>query len=327
MRLEWSYNPPPSPPQGKGLMNTYWVTGKKMSTGETTLNPFQRLKQAASLSPSASPSPSRPTTPPLQCTTSSPATLQPPVPRNMSRAVSPKPDEWPQADRRLSRPEPERARPRSSTLPTIDVNTAQLINGVMETRHGSISGAGCPFSRLEGDISPATPRNRVGSTNASSEFISRHNSLVSEFNLLRIRESVCLPLPPISETNPSQLALFAAFADDNARQARRLADWAAELARTAIRGRGSREGSAEVEPFPTEGTSVDPHQPNQPPEERSRTEPETEAAKQPDGAAPSSTAAAVDTSTVAVTSAAMGTSKSSAAASVNHSSKSNCVVM
>ena len=300
-------------------MTTYWVTGKKTSSGETMLNPFQRLKQD-SPSTSGSPCPSRPFSPTQFTTKGSPATLQIPTPRT-SRAVSPKPDEWPQADRRLSRPEPERPRPRSSTLPTIDVNTAQVINGLMESRHGSLPGPslGCPFSIQDGNISvsasPATPRNRVGSNDTASDFLSRHNSLVSEFNLLRIRESVCLPLPPISETDPSQLALFAAFADDNARQARRLADWAAELARTAVRTREAREESAEGDPFPTEGSSVDPHappqqnQPSHPPPEQQSSQPKTEVPEQPKDTALGSRGAA-DTS-VATTS----------------SSKSNCLVM
>jgi len=82
---------------------------------------------------------------------------------------------------------------------------------------------------------------------------------MSEFNIMQVRNSISGVLPTIAEGGTSQLAVFAALADDNARQARRLADWAAELARVAVR---SREGSLErSDPsFPPEGTSVDPHE-------------------------------------------------------------------
>ncbi len=234
------------PAQGKGLMNTFWVPGKKVkdSDDETMLNPFQRLRaERPALVHSPSPSP-----PPASHT----LVVQP---RGLPRA-SPKPDEWPEAERRLSR----EGRQRSGTLPTLGVSPS-LISQARRMRHGSLNHVVPPSSLVASGTSTPVP-------GGTRDVMSRNNSIASdvrsleEFNLLRLRESISFPLPTISEASHSQLAVFAAAADETARQARRLADWAAELARAAAR----RESSVDVSypPCPDgvpphlEGTPVDP---------------------------------------------------------------------
>lgn len=222
-------------------MNTYWVTDKKVHEGgdEPVLNPFQRLR----LSPKPALVPSSPpaTTPP-------PTTQQRFFPQTrVLPKVFPKPDEWPEADRRLSTD----TRQRSGTLPTLEV-PARVVPHPRTTRHGSLNHIVAPPSLLHPTPSDTgTPRLSV------TRDTSRSNSIISvqesEYNLLRLRESIALQLPTISEAVPSQLAIFAAAAEENARNARRLADWAAELARAAAR----RESSVDVG-FPLlEGTPVD----------------------------------------------------------------------
>ena len=218
------------PLQGKGLLSTYWVTEKKaVDNQEETmlmLNPFQRLRQSRSTSSH-----------PL-CSTH-PAIAQPQSfitpPKAVSQMAFPKPDEWPEANRRLSMD----VRHRSDTIPTIEVPLSEL-------HHSNES------------------RASIGSCNYPQR--SRSSSIVSESNL---RDSTACPLPTIAEASPLQLAVFVALAnenarqadenarqaDENARQARQLADWAAELTRR------SSEGS--IDPSHTdihhlEGTPVDP---------------------------------------------------------------------
>ena len=217
-------------------MTTYWVTGKRSpdnSVSEETLNPFQRSRQSLEQSRPTSPTPKN----------SQNSFLTPPA--RPLRASSPGPDDWPQAERRLSRSEQERGRQRSSTLPSINVVGTDLL----KNRHGSIIPiCGTPLSTLQ--------QANVGSRDRVNSDLNSVRSM-SEFNIMQVRNSISGVLPTIAEGSTSQLAVFAALADDNARQARRLADWAAELARVAAR---SREGSLERNDpsFPPEGTSVDP---------------------------------------------------------------------
>ena len=258
-------------------MTTFWVTAKKNceETEQTMLNPLQRLRQthkphevSQGLCQSHPPSPPN-----------SHSFLTQPVHPRLRRAPSPKPDEWPEADRRLSRTEYGHPRQRSCTVPTVDILAAD-VGMVMGTRHGSI---GTPFAasrqdyltpRHEVDQFPQSPFNlsRAGSVVEQLLPRSRNDSIASEFNLLRVRDSMSFPLPTIKEASPSELAVFAALADQNARQARKLADWAAELARAVAK---SREGSTELE-LPPEGTPVDPPQPPQ-------LKSDTTTAKKPEG--------------------------------------------
>ncbi len=236
-------------------MYTYWVTDKKVpdSTDETMLNPFQRLRLSSkpALVPSSPPVSSPP---PMSHTLFN-------QPRRLHR-VSPKPDEWPEADRRLS----VDTRQRSGTLPSLGVPPSLIAHG-RTTRHGSLSTLSShvlPPSSL----APPYPNTTSGtSTPVTRDMSSRNNSISSEFNhvrvreseynIVRLRESISLTLPTITEASPSQLTVFAAVADENARQARRLADWAAELARAAAKASRGREDSTVVQ-WPSEGTPVDP---------------------------------------------------------------------
>ena len=230
-------------------MTTYWVTGKRSpddSGSEETLNPFQRSRQPLEILHPTSAPPSCPPSP--TSTHKNPQNfLMTPTTRPL-RVSSPGPDEWPQAERRLSRNEQERGRQRSSTLPSISVLGAES----HRNRHGSIipvCGPQVPTSRQ----AEVWSRSRINNDQPQLNSVRS----MSEFNIFQVRNSITGALPTIAEASTSQLAVFAALADDNARQARKLADWAAELARAAVR---SREGSLERnEPsFPSEGTSVDP---------------------------------------------------------------------
>ena len=220
--------------QGKGLMKTYWVSGrksaKKVSEFEEEspeiLNPFQMSRQDPDCN-FQSPGP--------MCSQNL-LVITPPTTRK--RPISPKPDEWPEADRRLSE---SVERKRSSTVPPSTGGTEPTM---VRSRYSSICDT-LPQSRnsLVGDGPLMFPTARS----------------MSEFNILQIRNSICEALPAVPEMSSPQLAVFAALADDNARQARRLADWAAELARRTVR-EGGEEGGPGVHP---EGTPVDLHYPRE----------------------------------------------------------------
>ena len=217
--------------QGKGLMKTYWVSGrksaKKVSEFEEEspeiLNPFQMSRQDPDCFLGPGP----------MCSQNL-LVITPPTTRK--RPISPKPDEWPEADRRLSESVEQR---RSSTVPPSTGGTEPMM---VRSRYSSIC-----------DTLPQSRNSLVG--DGPLMFPARS---MSEFNILQIRNSICEALPAVPEMSSPQLAVFAALADDNARRARRLADWAAELART-VREEGE-EGGPGVHP---EGTSVDLHYPSE----------------------------------------------------------------
>ena len=211
--------------QGKGLMKTYWVTGRKSANtfeeeNQEILNPFQLSRQNLECHHALSPCSQNLLTPPTMRT----------------RPVSPKPDEWPEADRRLSE---NRERKQSTPFPPSTGWTTEPV--VARSRYSSFC-----------DTMPQSRSSIVG--DGPLLFPARS---MSEFNILQVRNSICETLPVVPEASSSQLAVFAALADENARQARRLADWAAELARRAI-----RDANEEKEVHP-EGTPVDPHFPRE----------------------------------------------------------------
>lgn len=231
-------------------MNTYWVLGKKVEEKEeqVVLNPFQRFRQTSKQSPG----------PP-----STSSFLTTPTQPRRKRSISPKPDEWPEAERRLSRVETDRMRQRSCTVPTADILEADM--RLLHTRHPSLIPQNhllLQTPELEYTLATSsadtgvTPSERASVAAEQLQFASRRNSLVTDFNLMRIRDSLSIPLPTIVEKNHPHLAFLAAVADENARSARQLADWLAELARNVARGK-SRESSVDPEVLP-EGTSVDP---------------------------------------------------------------------
>ena len=267
---------------------------KSKKTGEaasqTMLNPFQRQKMSdrqtqKSLRPSTSPIMSRPSSP----LNLPPSYLSPPVERNGGHNVkSPKPDEWPIADHRLSQTTEERCRivdERRYTLPTIQhpsiviqrqlagpggggglplADTASLFErrntittmNPMEVQQAVIRShpPGRPSVSSANPVWPvwngAPPRSARESVSETPQLTLASD--LSEYNLLTVRDSLTQNLPRLTEggvANPAQLSLFAALAEETACQARRVADWAACLAKakTSI----SRHTSSDV------GSSVD----------------------------------------------------------------------
>ncbi len=200
-------------------MNTFWVTDRKDSSNEPMLNPFQRLRQSskpAIFSPPVMPGP--PVSPHLLA-----------VPSRL-----PKADNWPQAERSLHRD----AQQRTSTLPSLEADVLDVLPHSRTTRHA-----------LTNDILPSL---HLAARRASTDVrIVRSNSVSStiqveelDFNILRLRESISdAPPPIISEPSLSHMAAFTAAAEENARQGRRLATWAAELTRAAA----TRESSVDAE--------------------------------------------------------------------------------
>ena len=246
------------PLQGKGLLLTYWVRGKKdrkLPEQQAVLNPYQREVPTKTRFPKITPPPSRGESP-----ASSPPLSPGPIQKQFlsiaqagnitsSKKVSPEPHEWPQADRRLARRQEERratipdlvCQPlnvppnsqldRRSTLTTAEVGELQALLRAHGHRLSDVSQPPRPMTRSASDSSASIPNNQF-----------------SELNLMNIRGSISLPLAPILEgrtVSDQQLATFAAMAEENARQARRVADWASELAKVS-RQHGS---SVDVCPF------------------------------------------------------------------------------
>ena len=215
-------------------MKTYWVSGRKSAKkvgefeeeSQEILNPFQLSRQYPDCN-SLTPGP--------MCSQNL-LLVTPPTTR--TRPISPKPDEWPEADRRLSE---SSERKRSSTLPPC---TGETDPTMVRSRYSSIC-----------DTLPQSRNSVIG--DGPLLFPARS---MSEFNILQIRNSICEALPVVPEMSSPQLAVFAALADDNARQARRLADWAAELARRTVREGSEEKGTPGVHP---EGTPVDQHYPRE----------------------------------------------------------------
>ena len=299
--------------QGKGLMDTYWVKSKKSgeASSQTMLNPFQRQKilnkSPKHLKPIISPTHSRPSTPPPPSLTMSTLLAPPPD----GRLMSPKPDEWPIADHRLSQVEERHHMgDRRYTLPSVQcppiVIQRQLAgpggggglpladaSSLLDRRNTittldpremqqavihshpigrpSVSSANTAWPLWNTNGVPSSPRESVAAPETPRLAMP---SELSEYNLLHVRDSLTTQLPPLMEggvTSPAQLSLFAAMAEETARQARRVADWAAYIAkaksnsRTASSDRLSssdhgsicRHGSS-VDAFP-EGRSRCPH--------------------------------------------------------------------
>lgn len=262
-------------------MDTYWVKSKKTgeAASQTMLNPFQRQKisdkqSLKSLKPSTSPILSRPSSPLSML----PSHLSPSVERNGGQLKSPKPDEWPIADHRLSQSSEERRRgedDRRYTLPAIQcpsiviqrqlagpggggglplADTRSLLDRrntitTMDPREvqqavihshppgrPSVSSAN-PIWPVWNDAPPMSPRESVTETPRLTL-----PSGLSEYNLMTVRNSLTQHLPPLIErgvANPAQLSLFAALAEETACQARRVADWAACIARAKTSSSGN----------------------------------------------------------------------------------------
>ena len=304
-------------------MDTYWIKSKKSSesASQTMLNPFQRQKitgkshKGPSLTNQLlpkpmpiSPSNSRPSTPPPPPTLTSaflsPNVPQAPLERNgVPRVASPKPDEWPIADQRLSQLalddrhhhgdndrrytlatvqcppiviQRQLAGPggggglpladttslldRRNTITTMDPREMQqaVIHSHPPGR-ASVSSANPVWSTIPlWNQPPPSPRDHTQSPETPRLTIPND---LSEYNLLHVRGSLTQPLPPVAEgggVNPSHLSTFASMAEETARQARRLADWAAYIAKAGGGGSGSsRNASSDRLSASDHGSSVD----------------------------------------------------------------------
>ena len=289
------------------MMDTYWVKSKKSgeAASQTMLNPFQRQKitnkmhknQHLTKAIPTSPSHSRSSTPPppsLANTFLSPSGLE----RNgITRVTSPKPDEWPIADQRLSqlslddkhRGDGDRrytlasvqcppiviqrqlAGPggggglpladttslldRRNTITTMDPREMQqaVIHSHPPGR-ASVSSANPMWSTVPlWNQPPPSPRNNIPSPETPRLTIPNDPS---EYNLLHVRDSISQPLPPVAEgLSPSHLSIFASMAEETARQARKVADWATYIAKAG--GVTSRNASSDCLSVSDHGSSVD----------------------------------------------------------------------
>lgn len=142
---------------------------------------------------------------------------------------SPAPDEWPEADRRLSDTyhyqHPSFKTHRSYTLPNIDITPMD----------SDLRAMLCPYSHNAGLTgsslsSPQSPEHRAHSHNRVST-----GYLEPGLERNHLRHSVSQGLATINELeerNLSELVQFATMAEENARHARRLADAAKRLLRS-----------------------------------------------------------------------------------------------
>lgn len=82
-------------------------------------------------------------------------------------------------------------------------------------------------------------------------------SPLSEYNLMHVRDSLTQPLPVAEEgvVSHSHLSVFAAMAEETARQARKVADWAAYIAKA--KSITSRDNSSDKLSEEGHGSSVD----------------------------------------------------------------------
>ena len=86
----------------------------------------------------------------------------------------------------------------------------------------------------------------------------RSNSITSEYDMARLRQSLSECLPTVSEAGESRLALFAHMAEENARCARQLANMASNLVRAEAQGRLSCPKESEECDDALRESSVDP---------------------------------------------------------------------
>jgi hypothetical protein len=226
--------------KGKGLMKTFWVDGRKQSCAPG------RYHDTPSLTVNRTPPHS-----PFSMTQTT-ASAGPPHPR--PRKSSPAPDEWPQAERRLSDIRHYQRTQRSHTLPNVDTSLLES-----ELRYLL-----CPYDPARHSMPPLSPRNR-DSQMCSPEH--NHTSTTElDHSLVQVRQSLLQGLSTISEQNSTvdafKLIQFAAMAEENAQNARRLADAAAEMVRSVQERDLSSEQLHDL--TPQTDSSVDPPSLNQP---------------------------------------------------------------
>ena len=274
------------------------------------LNPFQRQKTTGKTLKTplpnqflakpipTSPSNSRPSTPPppphhFFLTPNGP-------PLESARVTSPKPDEWPIADQRLSQlslcekhhgdgnrrhtlatlqcppiviqrqlagPGGGGGLPLADTTSLLDrrntitsMDPREMQQAVIHSHppgRASVSSANPVWSTIPlWNPPPSSPHDYTHSPETPRLTIPND---LSEYNLMHVRDSLSQPLPPVTEgggVTPSHLSVFAAMTEETARQARRVADWAAYIAK-ASGSLTSRNASSDRLSTSDHGSSVD----------------------------------------------------------------------
>ena len=175
--------------------------------------------------------------------------------------ASPAPDEWPQAERRLSDIRHLQRSHRSHTLANVDTGSLEA-----ELRYLM-----CPYDPTRHSMPPLTPRNRDSQVcSPEHNHTSTHRETELDQSLVQVRQSLLQGLSTIKEGSGTvdmfKLVQFAAMAEENAQNARRLADAAAEMVR-AMQERESNAGQLNdltQQSSERKDSSVDPPSFNQP---------------------------------------------------------------
>ena len=150
--------------------------------------------------------------------------------------ASPAPDEWPQAERRLSDIRQLQRVHRSHTLANVDTSSLE----------SELRFLMCPLDHSRHSMPPLTPRNRDSQVcSPEHNHTSAQREMELDQSLVQVRQSLLQGLSTINEKSGTadvfKLVQFAAMAEENAQSARRLADAAAEMVR-AVQERGSSSG-------------------------------------------------------------------------------------
>lgn len=270
----------PPCPQGKGLMTTFWVLGKneeEVAEGKENLNPFQRQKQKSSLPVIQYPLPVD--TAPSNHLSGLPPVLSPPgdqlpvpTPAVMRRKTSP--FDWPQADRRLSHITATDGNGNHSSVgsvPPVDLLVSENARpyNLAERRSSMAGTVPRPYPGVNGAPPLLASRNDsivseycVGRMRDS--LAQRNSSIISDYNMARLRES--LVLSPIHEGIRPQLAALASLAEESARHSRALADELTRLATHSASSHPESNSSRDSNAPPRDSSSMPPaSSPPQPP--------------------------------------------------------------
>lgn len=222
--------------QGKGLLPTYWVKGTKQYPEQpAAVNLYQsevQSKWPIQTSPSATPTHISRVASPAEVNRTPPVSVTD-APESNKKPM-PGPYQWPQADWTLARRQAETRATIpdlvSQELPSQELVTPPTLSRprARRSRSTTVELSDRSFRPFQSHrlSEPSPPRNLVASEDISPG--------LSELNLMNIRTSLSLPIAPLMEgnkLNEHQLAKFVTMAEENARQARCIADWASGLAR------------------------------------------------------------------------------------------------
>ena len=161
--------------------------------------------------------------------------------------ASPAPDEWPQAERRLSDIRQLQRVHRSHTLTTMDTNALESELRLMM----------CPFDHSRHP--PLSPRRNSQVCSPDHNHTGAHGETEMDQGLVQVRQSLLQGLSTIKEGSCTadmfKLVQFASMAEENAQNARRLADAAAEMVKSA---QESGRSSGQLQMSQLTDSSVDP---------------------------------------------------------------------